>query len=108
MSQNEKLFSLMAQKMYDLTFDENVKPNDEDISKIFEVLSWLIGKKERTTSCVNVAAAALGVAGGEFSNDMGYYICERSDSFDYLLDAMVECDVLERLNGDNHTAYIRI
>ena len=108
MTTDERLFSIMAEKMYELTFDKNVRPKDDDISKIFEVLSWLIDMMEHNTRYVQLASASLGVAGGEFSNDMGYYICERSDAFDYLLDAMVECDVLERLDGSSHTAYIRM
>ena len=108
MGANEKLFHLMAEKMRELVCDtQGFKPDDEDVSDVFCALCMLIEGMDHTTNHVNTAAAALGVASGEFSNDMGYFINERGDQYDYLLDCMVKDEILERLDGDEHTVYLR-
>lgn len=109
MGVNEQLFHLMAEKMRELACDtKDFKPDDEDVSDVFCALSMLIDGMDHTTNHVNTAAAALGVASGEFSNDMGYHFNERQDAFDYLLSSMVDDGILECLEGDNHRVYLRV
>ena len=110
MSENEKLFHLMAEKMRDLACDApDFMPDDQDISDVFVALSMLIDSMSTTTPYVDTAAAALGIAAGEFSDDMAYHCTgERGDAYDYMLYCMVRNGILERLHGDEHTAYIRV
>ena len=109
MGTNERLFHLMAEKMREFACDTpGFKPDDEDISDVFCALCMLVEGMDHTTNHVNTAAAALGVASGEFSGDLGYYINERQDQYDYLLAAMVDDGILECLEGDNHKVYLRI
>lgn len=109
MGTNERLFHLMAEKMRELACDTpGFKPDDEDISDVFCALCMLIDGMDHTTNHVNTAAAALGVASGEFSNDMYYHINERQDQYDYLLASMVDDGILECLEGEDHRVYLRI
>lgn len=105
---NKSLFHLMANKMRELTCDCcGFQPNDEDISEVFLALSMVIDHMEKKSNYVNTAAAALGVASGEFSNDLGYFINDRQDTYDWLLDTMVDDGILERMQGDDHVVYMR-
>lgn len=109
MGANERLFHIMAGKMRELACDTpGFKPDDDDVSDVFCALCMLIDGMDHTTNHVNTAAAALGVASGEFSNDLYYHINERQDQYDYLLESMVDEGILECLKGDNHRVYLRI
>lgn len=109
MSAEKQLFHLMAEKMRELACEtQGFKPDDEDVSDVFCALCMLIDGMDHTTSHVETAAAALAVASGEFSGDMAYHCTgERGDTFDWLLDCMVKDEILERLDGDEHTVYLR-
>ena len=108
MGMNEKLFHRMAEKIYELAFETpDFKPDDDDVALVFWAMGSLIEGMDHKSKYVRTAAAAISVAGGEFSGDMGYVFDERQEAFDFLLDTLVADEILERLNGDVHTAYIR-
>lgn len=109
MGMNEKLFHKMAEKMYELAFETpDFKPDDDDVALVFWAMGSMVDGMDNATSHVRLAAAALSVAGGEFCNDMGYVFNERQDALDNLLHELVMDEVLEQLDGDIHTAYIRM
>lgn len=109
MGANERLFHLMAEKMRELACDTpGFRPDEDDVSDVLLAVSMLVDGMDHTRNYVNTAAAAIGVASGELSNDMCYHCNERQDQFDYLFASMVDDGILECLEGDNHKVYLRV
>lgn len=113
MTESERLFHLMARKMYDLATegdalhpDEGFHPDDQDVADVLIAASLLVNEMEQS-ECTKLAAATAGIAAGELSDDMGYHINERGDAITNLLEVMCEVGILEPLAGDDHVAYLR-
>ena len=106
MSTEKHLFHLMTEKMRDITTNGRLEPDQEDVSDLLLAAAMVVDSGK--SDAMELASAALDVASGELSGDMGYHINERSDAMDYLLDALCKCGVLEKLDGDDHTVYLRV
>lgn len=106
MSTEKHLFHIMVGKMKELAIDGSLTPDKGDLSTLFDVLRVSLRGMTETPATM-VARSALRLAGSELRGDLDYYITDRSECFDSLLDFMVICGVLDELQGDNHTAYIR-
>lgn len=107
MTESERLFHLMARKMYDLaTEGDDFHPDDQDVADVLIAASLLVNEMEQS-ECTKLAAATAGIAAGELSDDMGYHLNERNDAITNLLEVMCEVGILEPLAGDDHVAYLR-
>lgn len=80
MAANEILFHKMARKAYELAAEGPLVPTKEDLSLLLEILAVHVKDP--------VACAALELASGELSNDMGW-VTERNDCLRTLEDTLM-------------------
>lgn len=102
------LVSKMIERLREIVLDDGLAITDNDeIADLLMVAEYSIGC-DRFKKRASLAEAAIGFAAGEYCGDMGYHFNEKSDVIDYLLDSLVDYGVFERLDGDNHTVYMRV